>query len=181
LKLVLELLKKERLYAKFSKCEFCLKEVHFLSHVVNHNGIHVDPSKIEAVKKWKAPTTPKQENYTTHDLKLGAAMFALKTWRHYLYETKSVIYKDHKSLQHIFDQKKLNMRQRRWIELFSDYECEIRYHPDKANVVADALSRKEVRRSMKRMHQQKDYTDYTSSWKGKKIRVYTLWIAYGFC
>ncbi|GJT53251.1 putative reverse transcriptase domain-containing protein [Tanacetum coccineum] len=66
-----------------------------------------------------------------------------KTWRHYLYDTKSVIYTDHKSLQYIFDQKELNMRQRRWIELFSDYEYEIRYHPGKANVVADALSRKE--------------------------------------
>nr|GEV76878.1 hypothetical protein [Tanacetum cinerariifolium] len=58
-------------------------------------------------------------------------VFALKMWRHYLYETKSVIYTDHMSLQHIFDQKELNMRQRRWIELFSDYDCEIRYHPDK--------------------------------------------------
>ncbi|GJZ22370.1 putative reverse transcriptase domain-containing protein [Tanacetum coccineum] len=85
--LVLELLRKDKLYAKFSKCEFCLQEVHFLSHVVKQN--------------------------------------------------------DHKSLQHIFDQKELNMCQRRWIELFSDYECEIRYHPSKANVVADALSRKE--------------------------------------
>ncbi|GKB98980.1 putative nucleotidyltransferase, ribonuclease H [Tanacetum coccineum] len=241
--LVLELLRKEKLYAKFSKCEFWLQEVHFLGHVVNQNGIHVDPSKIEAVKNWKTPTTPseirsflglagyyrrfianfskiakpltlltqknqkyvwgmKQEeafqtlknnlcdvpiltlpdrvedfvvycdasnqglgcvlmqrgkviayasrqlkiyekNYTTHDLELGAVVFALKTWRHYLYGTKSVIYTDHKSLQHIFDQKELNMRQRRWIELFSDYECEIRYHPGKANVVADALSRKE--------------------------------------
>ncbi|GJZ29957.1 reverse transcriptase domain-containing protein [Tanacetum coccineum] len=84
-----------------------------------------------------------EKNYTTHDLELGAVVFALKTWRHYLYGTKSVIYTDHKSLQHIFDQKELNMRQRRWIELFSDYECEIRYHPGKANVVADALSRKE--------------------------------------
>ncbi|GJV51390.1 putative reverse transcriptase domain-containing protein [Tanacetum coccineum] len=74
-----------------------------------------------------------------------------KTWRHYLYGTKSVIYTDHKSLQHIFDQKELNMRQRRWIELFSDYECEIRYHPGKANVVADALSRKE---RLKPRHQQ---------------------------
>ncbi|GKC52137.1 putative reverse transcriptase domain-containing protein, partial [Tanacetum coccineum] len=84
-----------------------------------------------------------EKNYTTHDLELGAVVFALKTWRHYLYGTKSVIYTDHKSLQHIFDQKELNMRQRRWIELFSDYECEIRYHPRKANVVADALSMKE--------------------------------------
>ncbi|GJX78546.1 putative reverse transcriptase domain-containing protein [Tanacetum coccineum] len=64
-------------------------------------------------------------------------------WRHYLYGTKSVIYTDHKSLQHIFDQKELNMHQRRWIELFSDYECKIRYHLGKANVMADALSRKE--------------------------------------
>nr|GEV28343.1 retrotransposon protein, putative, Ty3-gypsy subclass [Tanacetum cinerariifolium] len=84
-----------------------------------------------------------EKNYTTHDLELGAVVYALKTWRHYLYETKSVIYTDHKSLQHIFDQKDLNIRQRRWIELFSDYECEIRYHPGKANLVADALSRKE--------------------------------------
>ncbi|GKF54567.1 putative reverse transcriptase domain-containing protein [Tanacetum coccineum] len=63
-----------------------------------------------------------EKNYTTHDLELGAVVLALKIWRHYLYETKSVIYTDHKSLQHIFDQKELNMRQRRWLELFSDYE-----------------------------------------------------------
>ncbi|GJZ57291.1 putative reverse transcriptase domain-containing protein [Tanacetum coccineum] len=84
-----------------------------------------------------------EKNYTTHDLELGVVVFALKTWRHYLYETKSVIYTDHKSLQHIFDQKELNMCQQRWIELFSNYDCEIRYHPGKVNVVDDALSRKE--------------------------------------
>ncbi|GKA39392.1 putative reverse transcriptase domain-containing protein [Tanacetum coccineum] len=84
-----------------------------------------------------------KKNYTTHDLELGAVVFALKIWRHYLYGTKSVIYMDHKSLQHIFSQKELNMRQRPWIELFSDYDYEICYHPGKANVVADALSRKE--------------------------------------
>ncbi|GJX55615.1 putative nucleotidyltransferase, ribonuclease H [Tanacetum coccineum] len=216
LRLVLELLKKKKLYAKFSKCEFWLREVQFLGHVINGNGIHVDPSKIEAVKNWKAPKTlsevrsflglagyyrrfienffkiaksltiltqkcktfdwgKEQENVfqtlkdklcnapvlalpsgpedfvlycdasclglkcvfmqrgkviayvsrqlkihekncTTHDLELGAVVFALKIWRHYLYGTKS---------------------------LYSDYDCEIRYHPGKANVVADALSRKE--------------------------------------
>ncbi|GJX67330.1 reverse transcriptase domain-containing protein [Tanacetum coccineum] len=180
------------------------REVHFLGHVVNQNGIHVDPSKIEVLTQknqkymwgteqeeafqtlknnlYDAPilTLPDgvedfvvycdvsnqglgcvlmqrgkvvayasrqlkihKKNYTTHDLELGAVVFALKTWRHYLYGTKSVIYTDHKSLQHIFDQKELNTHQRRWIEFFSDYECEIRYHPGKANVVADTLSRKE--------------------------------------
>ncbi|GJV37028.1 putative reverse transcriptase domain-containing protein [Tanacetum coccineum] len=84
-----------------------------------------------------------EKNFTIHDFKRGVVVLALKTWRHYLYGTKSIIYTDHKSLQHIFDQKKLNMRQRRWIELNSDYDCEIRYHPGKANVVADALSKKE--------------------------------------
>ncbi|GKB24156.1 putative reverse transcriptase domain-containing protein [Tanacetum coccineum] len=213
--LVLELLKKEKLYAKFSKCEFWLREVQFLGHVINGDGIHVDPSKIEAVKNWKAPRTPSEvrsflglagyyrrfiENFSkiakpltvltqksrTFDwgeeqengfqtfkdklcnapilalpdgpkdfvvycdasglgLELGAVVFALKIWRHYLYGTKSVIHTYHKSLQDIFSQKELNMRQRRWIELFSDHDCEIRYHPDKANVVADALTaQKEV-------------------------------------
>ncbi|GJT12056.1 reverse transcriptase domain-containing protein [Tanacetum coccineum] len=85
---------------------------------------------------------PNEENYTTHDLELGVVMFALKIWRHYLYGTKCTVFTDHKSLQHIFDQKELNMRQRRWLELLADYDCKIRYHPGKANVVADALSRK---------------------------------------
>ncbi|KAJ9541839.1 hypothetical protein OSB04_028345 [Centaurea solstitialis] len=243
LRLILELLKAGQLYARFSKCEFWIREVHFLGHVVNKGGIHVDLAKVEAVKKWEAPKTPaeirqflglagyyrrfianfskiaqplttltqkdkkivwgeKQEeafqtlkqklcnapilalpegtdnfvvycdashqglgcvlmqdekviayasrqlkvhekNYTTHDLELGAVVFALKIWRHYLYGTKCTIYTDHKSLQHILDQKMLNMRQRRWVELLSDHDCEIKYHPGKANVVADALSRKE--------------------------------------
>ncbi|GKB33952.1 putative reverse transcriptase domain-containing protein [Tanacetum coccineum] len=201
LRLVLELLKKEKLYAKFSKCKFWLREVQFLGHVINGNEIHVDPSKIKTVKNLRAPRTPTEgeeqelafqtlndklcnapvlalldgledfvvyydasgiglgyvlmqrgkviayasrqlkvyeNNYMTHDLELRAVVFALKIWRHYLYGTKSVIYTDHRSLQHIFSQKELNMRQRRWIELFSDYDYEIRYHPGKANVVADA-------------------------------------------
>ncbi|GJY30737.1 putative reverse transcriptase domain-containing protein [Tanacetum coccineum] len=84
-----------------------------------------------------------EKNYTTHDLELGAVVFALKMWRHYLYGTKCTMFTNHKSLQHILDQKELNMRQRRWLELLSDYDCEIHYHPGKTNVVADALSRKE--------------------------------------
>ncbi|GJR97457.1 putative reverse transcriptase domain-containing protein [Tanacetum coccineum] len=70
-------------------------------------------------------------------------VFSLKLWRHYLYGTKCTVFTDHKSLQHILNQKELNMRQRHWLELLSDYNCEIRYHSGKANVVADALSRKE--------------------------------------
>ncbi|GJU61964.1 putative reverse transcriptase domain-containing protein [Tanacetum coccineum] len=164
--LILELVKKEKLYAKFYKCEFCLQEVQFLRHVINGDGIHVDPSKIEAIKNWEAPRTPSEilkdklcnapvlalpdgpEEFVVYcdasGLGLGCVLmqkvvFSLKIWRHYLYGTKSVIYTDHKSLQYIFNQKELNMRQCRWIELFSDYDCEIRYHPAKANVVADAL------------------------------------------
>ncbi|GJT85559.1 putative reverse transcriptase domain-containing protein [Tanacetum coccineum] len=243
LKQILELLKKEELYAKFSKYKFWIPKVQFLGHVIDNEGIHVDPAKIESIKDWASPKLPteirqfvglagyyrrfiegfskiakpmtkltqkkvkfewgdKQEaafqllkqklcsapilalpegsedfiaycdaskkglgavlmqrekvisyasrqlkihekNYTTHDLELGAVVFALKIWRHYLYGTKCTVFTDHKSLQHILDQKELNMRQRRWLELLSDYDCDIRYHPGKANVVADALSRKE--------------------------------------
>lgn len=81
-------------------------------------------------------------NYPTHDLELVAVVFALKIWRHYLYGAKCELYTDHKSLKYIFTQKDLNMRQRRWLELIKDYDLEINYHPGKANVVADALSRK---------------------------------------
>ncbi|GKA84047.1 putative reverse transcriptase domain-containing protein [Tanacetum coccineum] len=84
-----------------------------------------------------------KKNYTTHNLELGAVVFTLKMWRHYLYGTKCVVFTNHKSLQHILDQKELNMRQRRWLELLSHYDCEIHYHAGKVNVVADALSRKE--------------------------------------
>ncbi|GJR97116.1 putative reverse transcriptase domain-containing protein [Tanacetum coccineum] len=84
-----------------------------------------------------------EKNYTNHDLELRAVVFSLKLWRHYLYGTKCTVFIDHKSLQHILNQKELNMRHYHWLELLSDYDCEIRYHPGKANVVADALSRKE--------------------------------------
>ncbi|GJY35348.1 putative reverse transcriptase domain-containing protein [Tanacetum coccineum] len=243
LKTILELLKEEKLYAKFSKCEFWIPKVQFLGHVIDSRGIHVDPAKIESIKDWASPKTPTEirqflglagyyrrfiegfskiaksmtkltqkgikfdwgekeedafqlikqklcsapilalpegsedfvvycdashkglgavlmqrekviayasrqlkvheKNYTTHDLELGSVVFALKIWRHYLYGTRCTVFTDHKSLQHILDQKELNMRQRRWLELLSDYDCDIRYHPGKANVVADALSRKE--------------------------------------
>ena len=83
-----------------------------------------------------------EKNYPTHDLELAAIVFALKIWRHYLYGAKCEIYTDHQSLKYIFTQKELNMRQRRWLELVKDYDCQILYHPGKANKVADALSRK---------------------------------------
>nr|GEW34951.1 putative reverse transcriptase domain-containing protein [Tanacetum cinerariifolium] len=204
LKLILELLKKEELYAKFSKCKFWLSKVQFLGHMIDSEGIHVDPTKIESIKDWASPKTPTEirrsfisaveadlcsapilalpegsenfvvyydashkglgavlmqkekviayvsrqlkiheKNYTTHDLELVAVVFALKMWRHYLYDTKCVMFTDHMSLQHILDQKELNMRQHRWLELLSDYDYEICYHLGKANVVADSLSRKE--------------------------------------
>ncbi|GJV84858.1 putative reverse transcriptase domain-containing protein [Tanacetum coccineum] len=174
-KAILELLKKEELYAKFSKYEFWIPKVQFLSHVIDSQGIHVDPAKIESIKDWASPKTPTdirqflglaglgavlmqnekviayasrqlkihRKNYTTYDLELGAVVFALKIWRHYLYGTKCTVFTDHKSLEHILDQNELNIRQCRWLELLSDCDCEIRYHPRKVNVVADALSRKD--------------------------------------
>nr|GEX94533.1 putative reverse transcriptase domain-containing protein [Tanacetum cinerariifolium] len=97
----------------------------------------------EAIAYASRQLRKNEENYTTHDLELGAVVFALRLWRHYLYDTKCTVYTDHKILQYILDQKELNIRQRRWVELLSDYDCEIRYHPGKANVVADALSKKD--------------------------------------
>nr|GEY42260.1 hypothetical protein [Tanacetum cinerariifolium]GEY43375.1 hypothetical protein [Tanacetum cinerariifolium] len=143
LKLVLELLKKEKLFTK--------------------NFYKIAKSLTILTQKCKTFDWDEEQNLAFQTLKdklcnapvlalpdgpkdfvlMQRVVFALKIWRHYLYGTKSVIYTDHKSLQHIFSQKELNIRQRRWIKLFSDYECEIRYHPGKANVVADALSKKE--------------------------------------
>ncbi|GJW43403.1 putative reverse transcriptase domain-containing protein [Tanacetum coccineum] len=137
LKLILELLKKEELYAKFSKCEFWLSKV--LAAITDDlsKGLGVVLMQIEKVKIH-------EKNYITHDLELGAVVFTLKMWRHYLYGTKCVMFTNHKILQHILVQKELNMRQRRRLELLSNYDCEFRYHPGKANAVADALSRKEL-------------------------------------
>ncbi|GJT30364.1 putative reverse transcriptase domain-containing protein [Tanacetum coccineum] len=197
LKLILELLKKEELYAKFSKClagyyrrfiegfskvakpmtkltqkkvafewgdkqeaafqtlkdKLCSAPIlalpqgaeNFIVYCdASHKGLGVVLMQNEKVIAYASRQLKIHEkNYTTHDLELGAVVFALKIWRHYLYGTKCTVFTDHKSLQHILDQKELNMRQRRWLELLSDYDCEIRYHPGKANVVADALSRKE--------------------------------------
>jgi len=83
-----------------------------------------------------------EENYPTHDLELAAVVHALKIWRHYLLGNHCNIYTDHKSLKYIFTQADINMRQRRWLKLIKDYDLEVHYHPGKANVVADALSRK---------------------------------------
>ncbi|GJY76120.1 putative nucleotidyltransferase, ribonuclease H [Tanacetum coccineum] len=171
LRIILELLRKEKLYAKFSKCDFWIRIVQFLGHLIDSQGLHVDPTKIEAIKNWTSPTTPTEgeeqelafqlfkqklceapilalpegnDDFVVYcDASLqGAVVFALKIWRHYLYGIKCTVFTDHKSLQHILHKKELNMRQRRWLELLADYDCEICYHPGKANVVADALSRK---------------------------------------
>ncbi|GKB27887.1 putative reverse transcriptase domain-containing protein [Tanacetum coccineum] len=153
LKLILELLKKEELYAKFSKFKFWLSSVQFLGHVIDSEGIHSEKAEaaFQLLKKklCSAPILSLPEGsedfvvYCDASRKGLGAVLMQREKRHYLYGTKCVVFTDHKSLQHILDQKELNMRQRRWLELLSDYDCEIRYHPGKANVVADALSRKE--------------------------------------
>ncbi|GKE39684.1 putative reverse transcriptase domain-containing protein [Tanacetum coccineum] len=159
LKLILELLKKEELYAKFSKCEFCIPKklysaqilalpegskdfiVYYDASIKGLGAVLMQREKVIAYASRQLKIHEK--NYTTHDFELGAVVFALKIWRYYLYGTKCIVFTDHKSLQHILNQKELNMRQRRWLELLSDYDCEIRYHSGKANVIADALSKKE--------------------------------------
>ncbi|GJT60276.1 putative reverse transcriptase domain-containing protein [Tanacetum coccineum] len=129
LRIILELLKKEKLYAKFSKCDFWIRIVQFLGHIIDSQGIHVDPAKIEAVKNWASPTTPIEL--------CEAPILALPEGN-----DDFVVYCD-ASHQAYLDQKELNMRQCRWLELLADCECEIRYHPGKGNIVADALSQKE--------------------------------------
>ncbi|GKC96908.1 putative reverse transcriptase domain-containing protein [Tanacetum coccineum] len=217
LRIILELLKKKKLYAKFSKCDFWISIVQFLRHVIDSQVIHVDPTKIEAVKNWASPTTPTEvcqflglagyyRRFIKDFLKIAKSLTKLtqKNKKYIWGENQEstfqllkqklceapilalpegnddfVVYCDasHQGLGavlmqrekviayasrqlkpheenyitrdlelgavHIFDQKELNMRQRRWLELLADYDCKIRYHLGKANVAADALSRKE--------------------------------------
>ncbi|KAJ9563825.1 hypothetical protein OSB04_008985 [Centaurea solstitialis] len=136
LKVVLELLMDQKLYAKFSKCEFWIREVHFLGHVVREEGIIVDPAKIEAIAKWETPKTPTEIRQF-----LGLAGY----YRRFI-EGLSRIAQPLTMLTQ--KDKKFDWGQR-WVELLSDYDCEIKYHPGKANVVADALSRKERTKSLR--------------------------------
>ncbi|GJY87141.1 putative reverse transcriptase domain-containing protein [Tanacetum coccineum] len=147
LKLVLVLLKKERLYV------YCDAPNQGLGCVLRQRG--------KVVTYASRQLKIHKKNYTTHDLELGAVVFALKTWRHYLYGTKSVIYTYHKSLQHIFDKNELNMRQRRWIELFSDYECEICYHPAQSEAFEEEnVSAERLHRLDQQMERKKDESLY---------------------
>nr|XP_033508434.1 uncharacterized protein LOC117273376 [Nicotiana tomentosiformis] len=132
----------------------------FLGHVITGDGIKVDGQKIEAVMTWPRPLNPTEhgkviayasrqlrkheQNYPTHGLQLVAVVFALNIWRHYLYGVHIDVFTDHQSLQYLFKQRDLNLRQRRWLELLKDYDVDILYHPGKANIVADALSRKSM-------------------------------------
>ncbi|GKA48541.1 retrotransposon protein, putative, ty3-gypsy subclass [Tanacetum coccineum] len=137
---ILELLKKEELYANAPILALLKGSEDFVAYCntsIKSLGI-VLMQRDKVIAYASRQLKIHEKNYTTHDLELGAVVFALKIWRHYLYRTKYMVFTDHKSLQHILNQKELNMRQRRWLELHSDYDCEIRYHPGKANVVADA-------------------------------------------
>ncbi|GKD91676.1 putative reverse transcriptase domain-containing protein [Tanacetum coccineum] len=157
LKLILELLEKEKLFRKFSKCEFWLQKVHFLGDVVNSEGIHVDPSKIEAVKNWKPPKTPTEicsflglvgyyRRFIANFSKIAKPLSMLTQkskkfeWGD---ENKVIAYASRQLKIHEKNYTTHDLELGAVIELFSDYDCKIRYHPGKANVVADALSRKE--------------------------------------
>ncbi|XP_024963668.1 uncharacterized protein LOC112503930 [Cynara cardunculus var. scolymus] len=159
--ITLETLQNKKLYAKFSKCEFWLHQVAFLGHIISGEEIKVDPAKVynnvsksglgcvlmqhgKVIAYASRQLKPYEVNYPTHDLELVAIIFALKIWCHYLYRETCDIFTDHESLKYIFTQKELNMRQRRWLELLKDYDVQIQYHPCRANVVADALSRKSI-------------------------------------
>ncbi|GJY59452.1 putative reverse transcriptase domain-containing protein [Tanacetum coccineum] len=187
LKVILEMLKKERLYAKFSNFAFWLDSVQFLGHVIDHNSVHVDPAKIKAIKNWAAPTTPtekdkkyeqgkeEEEAFLKLKQKLCSAPIlalpegtkdfvvycdaSLTGYGSVLMQREKVIayasrqLKVHEENYTTYDlelgAKELNLRQQRWIELLSDCDCEIWYHPGKANIMADALSRKEKNRPLR--------------------------------
>ncbi|GJT08939.1 putative reverse transcriptase domain-containing protein [Tanacetum coccineum] len=149
LNLILELLKKEELYANFSKCEFWIPKVQFLGHVIDSEGIHCTNSGFTRRKQRFYRILRCFKEGFVRCVNAKRKVFALKIWRHYLYGTKCTVFTDHKSLQHILGQKELNMRQRRWLELLSDYNCDIRYHLGKRNVIADALSRREREPSLR--------------------------------
>nr|GEY40892.1 hypothetical protein [Tanacetum cinerariifolium] len=142
LEIVLELLKKEKLFAKFSKCEFSLQEVYFLGHVVNDNGINVDPSKIEAVKnskkdqKYDRGVEQKETFQTLMDNLCNTPILLLPN------RSEDFVGYYNASNQG-FRCVLMQRGKRTCIELFSDYDCKIHYHSEKANVMADALSRKE--------------------------------------
>ncbi|GKB28523.1 putative reverse transcriptase domain-containing protein [Tanacetum coccineum] len=187
LKIIMELLKKDRLYAKFSKCDFLFNSVQFFGHVIDRDAIHVDPAKVEAIRNCAASTTPtkvrqflglagkkyewgeeEEEAFQTLKQKLCSAPIlalpegtkdfvvychaSLKGYGAVLMQREKVIayasrqMKIHEENYATHDLElgavELNMRQRRWIELLNDYDCEIRYHPGKRNIVVDALSRK---------------------------------------
>ncbi|GJZ59109.1 putative reverse transcriptase domain-containing protein [Tanacetum coccineum] len=162
LKLILELLKKEELYTKFSKCKFWIPKLQFLGHVIDGEGIHVDLAKIESIKDWASPKSPMKihqflglagyyQRFIEGFSKIAKLMTKLTQkkvkfeWGEKQEASFQLLkqkfckrcFTDHKSLQHNLNQKELNMRQCRWLELLSDYDCEIHYHPGKANVVAD--------------------------------------------
>nr|GEZ93471.1 putative reverse transcriptase domain-containing protein [Tanacetum cinerariifolium] len=186
LRQILELLKKEKLYAKFSKYEFWIPKVQFLGHVIDNQGIHMDPAEIESVKNWASPKSPTKtrqflglaryyRRFIEGFSKVAKPMTKL-TQKKVEFEWGNkqeaafqllkqklcsapilalpkgsgdcIVYYDasNKGLGAMLmrrEKKELNMRQHRWLELLSDYDCEIRYHPGKANVIANALSRKE--------------------------------------
>ncbi|GKC26390.1 putative reverse transcriptase domain-containing protein [Tanacetum coccineum] len=191
LRIILELLKKEKFYAKFSKCDFWIRIMPFLGHLIDNQGLHVDPAEIEAIKNWTSPTTPTEihqflglASYYQRFLKDFSKIAKYLTEltqknKKYIWgedqETAFQLLKQklceapilalpkgkynfvvycnasHQGLgavlmqreKHILDRKELNMRQRRWLELLADFDCEIHYHLGKANVIADALSWKE--------------------------------------
>ncbi|XP_070014790.1 uncharacterized protein [Nicotiana sylvestris] len=142
---VLRVLQERKLYAKFSKCEFWLNSTDACEQSFQALKDRLTSALHSKVVAYASRQLRKYEkNYPTHDLELVAMIHALKMWRHYLYGIHFDIYTDHKSLQYIFKQRELNLRQKRWLKLLKDYDINILYHPGKANVVADALSRRSM-------------------------------------